>query len=171
MEGLRLKVWMYHLLPLQAQRNLSVCVQLPDLDLSKLAGPQAVGFTSLIFGHILDAQQICTYVTSLLYCRQAWTVQGRTALSLVCRRALLCRHHGLLFGIFEHLVVRAASHPEIQQSTVRTQKAGKYETFFLFFRESFSHNSVKIQHSLLASEHLLSAGAEGAPDCYYRAFN
>lgn len=56
MEGLRLKVWMYHLLPLQAQRSLSLCMQLPNSDLSKLAGPQAVGFMSLISGHTLDAQ-------------------------------------------------------------------------------------------------------------------
>lgn len=56
MEGLSLRVWMCHLLPLRAQRSLSLCVQLPDSDLSELAGPQAVGFTSLIFGHILDAQ-------------------------------------------------------------------------------------------------------------------
>lgn len=35
--------------------------------------------------------------------------------------------------------------------------------FFLFFCkwDFFSHNSFKMQHSLLASEHLLSAGAEG----------
>lgn len=56
MEGLSLKVWMYHLLPLQTQRNFSLCMQLPDSDLSKLAGPQAVGFMRLIFGHILDTQ-------------------------------------------------------------------------------------------------------------------
>lgn len=56
MEGLRLKVWMCHLLPLQAQRSLSLCVQLPDSDLSELASLQAAGFMSLIFGHILDSQ-------------------------------------------------------------------------------------------------------------------
>lgn len=58
MEGLRLKVWMCHLLPLQAQRSLSHSgsVQLPDSDLSELASLQAAGFMSLIFGHILDSQ-------------------------------------------------------------------------------------------------------------------
>lgn len=112
--------------------TLSLCTLLPDLDLSKLAGPQAAVFMCLIFGAIICTQYICTYMTSLMYHRQVWTVHRRTAFPLVFSRAALYIHQGHLFRIFEHLVDQAVCYPEILQYSIKTQKTDKWEIFISY---------------------------------------
>lgn len=166
MEGLSLKVWMYHLLPLQTQRSFSLWMQLPDSDLSKLAGCafyESHFWTYL--GHSVDLHvrdKPPVLQTSLDSARQNSFVLGvQESSSLLTPQSF----------VWDFWTSGSPGCWPCWNLAVYHQKAGKCETIFLFFCESFSHNSVKIQHSLLASKHLVSAGAEEAADCYYRAFN